>query len=150
MDARAEFDPDGSKRREQQDTNDDGKYDVTILYENGKKVRVEEDTNADGKPDVVTIYDGDRIARREADTDHDGRFDTVAIYEKGIEAAPGARQERRRQAGARDPARRTRREGPRGGRHQRATVAPISCASSTAASACARRRTRRATASPRS
>ena len=84
-DALAEFNPDGSKKSEQQDTNDDGKYDVTIHYAKGAKVRVEEDTNADGKADVITFYDGDRIARREADTDHDGRFETVASYEKGIE-----------------------------------------------------------------
>src|SRR5207344_1837023 len=82
-DALAEFNPDGSKKSEQQDTNKDGKYDVTILYANGVKVRVDEDTNADGKVDVRTIYEGDRIARREADTDHDGRFETVASYEKG-------------------------------------------------------------------
>jgi hypothetical protein len=63
-DLRAELEPDGSKRLEQQDTKSDGKYDVWIHFEKGEKVRVEEDTNADAKVDVVTHTRGEEILRR--------------------------------------------------------------------------------------
>ena len=66
-------------------TDQDGRFDVTILFEKGVRVRVEEDENADGKPQLVTLYSGEQITRREADTDGDGSLDTISSFEDGKE-----------------------------------------------------------------
>ena len=80
-----------------QDTDRDGRFDVTIVYDEGRaRSRVEEDANGDGKLDLVTVYAGEQIARREADTDANGSLDTVSTYEKGKEAAPDPRSRRQR------------------------------------------------------
>ena len=66
VDLRAEFNPDGSKRREQQDTSGDGTFDVLIVYKQGRKVLLEEDPDQDGFAEVVTSYEDEVIVRREA------------------------------------------------------------------------------------
>jgi antitoxin component YwqK of YwqJK toxin-antitoxin module len=127
-DALAEFNPDGSKKSEQQDSNDDGKYDVTIHYANGKKVASRRTPTRTESP--MSHATSGRIARREAWT-------TTAASDPGQlrRASSGARPRTRTATAGRlvscDTAAESREE-----IDTRTRVMPTWSGSSTPASAC--------------
>ena len=149
---RAELARDGTKQREQQDTNGDGKLDLAIYYEGPRKVRIEEDTRADGKVDVDDPFlrrDKEQVTRREADTSGDGHFDTVALWRGRQGNHPADRRRCRWGQRARGPPRPRRPEGARGDRPGWRQATRRSSASTPAVCASVRRRIRPGTPSPR-
>lgn len=73
------FDDDGNLKKEEMDSDYDGKFDWTDHYRDGRRVMSEYDTETDGQPNVFKYYetvDGKtHLARKERDSDGDGRID---------------------------------------------------------------------------
>lgn len=74
------FDNDGKLKKEEMDSDYDGKFDWTDHYQEGKRVMSEYDTETDGQPNVFKYYEtsegGDtKLSRKERDTDGDGKID---------------------------------------------------------------------------
>ena len=67
--------------RQERDSNGDGRYDVSVLFDAEERpAREEFDTNFDGTPDVLKHYQAGVVTREEADRDFDGRFELVSKY----------------------------------------------------------------------
>lgn len=63
-----------------EDSNYDGRLDVTNFYAEFQIVRRTEDRNHDGRPDRWLYYDSERVARMEVDRDYDGAKDAFYAY----------------------------------------------------------------------
>ena len=80
------FDSAGQPAQVKEDSDGDGSFDTTTVFQAGEKVRTEKDRNHDGKPDLVATYSGGRIVRQEEDADFDGNIDRrSAAGEKGTQ-----------------------------------------------------------------
>lgn len=73
------FDDDGNLKKEEMDSDYDGRFDWTDHYREGRRVMSEYDTETDGMPNVFKYYETDNgvthLARKERDTDGDGKID---------------------------------------------------------------------------
>ena len=73
----------GDIQRVESDTNDDGKIDEWIYYEERVPVKAQKDTNADGKPDTTIYYVKGVVIRTESDTNGDAKIDEWVYYSNG-------------------------------------------------------------------
>jgi hypothetical protein len=65
------------------DTSFDGNFDTQLhLTTSGTRDRQEEDTDGDGRVDTVSHFEGDVLTRQEADTTKDGLYDSVSFFSK--------------------------------------------------------------------
>ena len=130
-------------------------FEIAIFYEDGKRApRRGGHRTATASADVVTHFasDGETIVRREADTDERRPLRQRGAVREGRASARQQRRRGRRTASlelvilldARGP------QGARGDRREPGRPRRAARASTSTACACARRRTRPATASPRS
>ena len=70
------FDVQGRVQRAEKDTDADDRVDTWYYYEDGRLSGVSEDTNGDGRPDVWEVYDTSEImTQRKKDLDFDGVAD---------------------------------------------------------------------------
>jgi antitoxin component YwqK of YwqJK toxin-antitoxin module len=66
------------------DSDNDGRLDTTVDYENGRMVRQTRDKNQDGQPDIMFWFDRQELRRKvESDSDFNGSIDTRYFYEDG-------------------------------------------------------------------
>lgn len=74
----------GIRKRQTQDTNFDGRDDLTFTFNaKGLLAKAEVDTRHDGKINLIRTFDGETPLKDRLDSDNDGHLDTTVEYEKG-------------------------------------------------------------------
>lgn len=74
----------GVRKRQTQDTNFDGRDDLTFTFNaEGLLAKAEVDTRHDGKINLIRTFDGEVPLNDRLDSNNDGHLDTTVDYEKG-------------------------------------------------------------------
>lgn len=74
----------GIRTRQTQDTNFDGRDDLTFTFDTkGLLAKAEVDTRHDGKINLIRTFDGEAPLKDRLDSDNDGRMDTTVDYANG-------------------------------------------------------------------
>jgi antitoxin component YwqK of YwqJK toxin-antitoxin module len=88
VDRRVEFEQ-GKRAVEIEDRNHNGKMDFWTFYDSdGIPVRTQQDADEDGQPEMWEFYEGDDpsrvvLTRKEEDVNADGKVDITSYYEQG-------------------------------------------------------------------
>lgn len=81
------YDEKGVITRVEASTNNDGKMNEKVFFENGVRVRAERDADGNGQTDTIVTYDANgKITKIEADTAGKGKMNEWVYYENGAPA----------------------------------------------------------------